>query len=88
MHLIVISLSCIISEILHKVNFSIMAEANLHIGNIFIRIYIYSCYNCLVVFILIIDIDNVGVDTFIISLSLITSGILKKVYFSLMHGGG
>ena len=46
--------------------------------------YIYSCYNCLVVFILIIDLENVGVDTFIISLSFITSEILKKVYCSLM----
>ena len=36
------------------------------------------------VFILIIDLDNVGVDTFIISLSFITSEILKKVYVSLM----
>ena len=36
------------------------------------------------VFILILDLDNVGVDTFIISLSLMTSEILKKVYFSLM----
>ena len=80
----VISLSCIISEILHKVNFSIMVEANLNIGNIYTCIYIYSCYNCLVVFIFIIDLDNVGVDTFIISLSFITSEILKKVYFSLM----
>ena len=46
--------------------------------------YIYSCYNCLVVFILILDLDNVGVDTCIISLSFITSEILKKVYLSLM----
>ena len=35
-------------------------------------------------FILILDLDNVGVDIFIISLSFITSEILKKVYFSLM----
>ena len=46
--------------------------------------YIYPCYNCLVVFILILDLDNLGVDTFIISLSFITSEILKNVYFSLM----
>ena len=36
------------------------------------------------VFILIPDLDNVGVDSFIISLSFITSEILKKVYLSLM----
>ena len=36
----VISLSYIISEILHKVNFSIMVEDNLHIGNIYTCIYI------------------------------------------------
>ena len=61
-----------------------MVEAKLHIGHIYTYIYIYSCYNCLVVYILIIDLDNVGVDTFIIALSFITSEILKKVYFSLM----
>ena len=37
----VISLSCIISEILHKVNFSIMVEAKLHIGHIYTCIYIH-----------------------------------------------
>ena len=36
------------------------------------------------VYIVILDLDNVGVDTFIISLSFITSEILKKVKFSLM----
>ena len=66
-----------------------MVEVNLHIGNIYTCIYIYSCYGCLVVFILIIDLDNVtvGVDTFIISLSFITSEILKKVLF-FVNGGG
>ena len=38
----VISLSCIISEILHKVISSIMVEANLHIGNIY-TCNIYTC---------------------------------------------
>ena len=44
----------------------------------------------IVVFILILDLENVGVDTFNISLSFIISEILKKVYFSLMavNGGG
>ena len=46
--------------------------------------YIYSCYNYIVVFILILDLENVDVDTFNISLSFIISEILKKVYFSLM----
>ena len=36
------------------------------------------------VFILILDLDNVGAYIFIISLSFITSEILKEVYFSLM----
>ena len=37
----VISLSCILSEILHKVKFSIMVEAKLHIGHIYTSIYVH-----------------------------------------------
>ena len=37
----VISLSCIIFEILHKVNIPIMVEAKLHIGHIYTSIYIH-----------------------------------------------
>ena len=63
----VISLSCIISEILHNF-FFIMAEANLHFGNIYIYLHI----------IVILDHENMAADTIFEILSCILLKILNK----------
>jgi len=69
----VISLSCILSELLKKLGFARMAVANLHIRNK------YICHWFQIVFILIIDVGNTGMDTIFVRLSCIVSIILNKI---------
>ena len=57
----------------------IMAVANLHIRNK------YICQSFLVVFILITDLENIGMDTIFVKVSCILSTILNKIDFSILE---
>jgi len=55
-----------------------MAMANLHIGTI------YTYYNLLMVFIIILDHENMGIDSMFVTLLCVLSTIFNKICFSIM----
>ena len=75
---VVVTFSCIISAILKKILFSIMAVGNLHIGKI------NTCYNFFMVSIVISDHENMGIDTICVTLSCILSAIMNKLGYLIM----
>ena len=72
------TLSCKVAEIFNKVDFSVMAATNLH------KDKIYGCGNFFNTFILILDHENMGIDTISVTLSCIVAEIFNKIDFSVM----
>ena len=68
-----------LSDILNKLGYATMAVANLHIRNKYVRYWFH------IVFILIIDLENIGMDTIIVTVSCILSTILNEIDFSIME---